>query len=86
MIMKSMLIITVLISGILLMGGCAPKASYQTADALGNTSNCAVNAAKSANQNVYETQKTQQTMKKEIRSVQEAEKLFDENSGIRLSY
>jgi hypothetical protein len=84
--MKSILMMAVLITGIFLLGGCAPKASYQTVDALGNTSDCAVNAAESANKNVYETQKTQNTMKKEIRSVQEAERLFDEDSGIRLSY
>jgi hypothetical protein len=66
--------------------GCAPKQAYTSADALGRTSLIAGGAAVSARQTASETGSVKDRMVNDIQSLKEAEKLFDEQSGIVLSY
>ena len=66
--------------------GCAPKASYTTANSLGRASALAREEAQSTKTGAKNTDLSRNKMKKDIQSIKEAEKLFDEKSGIVLSY
>ena len=85
--MKKVLFTTIcLVLYCCLSTGCAPKQAYTTADALGQTSTIAGDAAISARKSASETGETRDRMVNDIKSIKETEKLFDEKSGIILSY
>ncbi len=66
--------------------GCAPQQAYHSADALGRTSSIAGAAAVSARRTANETGAAKEHMANDIKTLKETERLFDEQSGIKLSY
>ena len=69
-----------------LVAGCAPQQAYSSADALGRTSSIAGSASIDARKTADQTGKARTRMVRDIDSIKEAEKLFDEQSGITVSY
>ena len=69
-----------------LVAGCAPQQAYSSADALGRTSSIAGSASIEARKTADQTGEARTRMVRDIDSIKEAEKLFDQQSGITVSY
>ncbi|MCD6292658.1 MAG: hypothetical protein J7M09_04275 [Deltaproteobacteria bacterium] len=85
--MKKYFFITTLFFSLAVLSSCAPKVAYQAQDSMQAASQEATSQAikiKKARTSII--RKDKYRMKSDIKSIKEAEKLFDTKSGIVLSY
>jgi hypothetical protein len=85
--MKKYFFVTILFFSLAALSSCAPKVAYQAQDSMQAASQEASNQAiKMKKARTSLIRKDKYRMKSDIKSIKEAERLFDTKSGIVLSY
>ncbi len=84
--MKKYVLLPIATFTLIILTACAPKVAYQAQDSLHTASNEASNQAIQTKRSSTALNKDRYKMKGDIRSIKEAERLFDKKSGIVLSY
>ena len=84
--MKKFFLIALSIFVFITLGACAPKVAYQAQDSMHAAANEASSQARQTKKTSTALNKDRYKMKGDINSIKEAERLFDQKSGIVLSY
>ncbi len=84
--MKNYFLVALAISVFITLGACAPKVAYQAQDSMRAAANEASSQARQTKKTSKALKKDRYKMKGDINSIKAAERLFDQKSGIVLSY